>query len=672
MGTLNEDLTAIKAVEDKLTANKVANFAYTDHAYNNPLTEADGVEAYDVDNEQNIPVANASILKVNTTVLTKGWRSQASAITRMLMNHFLGRCSYNLNKINDLMSSLLTTFISHLGTANGVATLDSNGRIPYSQLPESAVELKGYWNASTNTPTLADGTGTNGDEYFVDTAGEQNLGSGTQYFKVGDRVVYTGGVWKNIDSGSVRTVNTLSADAQGNVQIDMNNGNLWTKKWLGRVFGHMLGRAWKHATFPYSVLQTEAVEKVGDLLFTWSKDPTLKVMYCSEDGITWSTCVENGQAFAGKSSCLAYINGYYISSVGGWVAWSSDGVNWTKYSDTLDMRNTIAIVNFKDLIVCAYTGTKDETTNLYTYHIAWTADGQNWTEGTFDYATTSLNVPDYTSSIACNDSTAILCVSVGLASGGNAYSTFSSTNGKDWYAGKVGGVTIVGGMPKRAKYMKSFDLWFVGFQGGTTNEVSSGLYYSADGVNWTKCLDGYIVIDIDRQLAENDGVAVFVVTPDSKTIYYSSDGMSWTQATINGASVLGVSTLVKVIYGNGIFIACSYGGNSSGCGLWYSYDAVTWNRIASGSPIYTADIYDIIYANGTYLITSRFVNKVYWSNNGIDWNEVNSTKPFDLYISELAVSYNAVFSYIPDLGTFFLSGCRNYTHMSSVDDLQLQ
>ena len=135
MSTLMEELTAIKAVEDKLTANKVANFAYTDHAYNNPLTEADGVALYNPDAEQNIPNANASTLQVNSTVLTKGWRAQASAITRMLMNHFLGRCSYNLNKINDLFSLLLGKLMAYMGVANGLATLDSNARIPDSQLP---------------------------------------------------------------------------------------------------------------------------------------------------------------------------------------------------------------------------------------------------------------------------------------------------------------------------------------------------------------------------------------------------------------------------------------------------------------------------------------------------------------------------------------------------------
>jgi hypothetical protein len=140
MGTLNEDLTGIKAIEDKLTANKVANFAYTDHAYENPLTEADGVEYYNVDNEQNIPVPDPSVMDVNETVLTKGFRSQASSIPRMLMNHFLGRTSYNLNKLNDNMSSLLATLMSHLGSANGIAPLNANGVLDIA---------KGGTNAST-------------------------------------------------------------------------------------------------------------------------------------------------------------------------------------------------------------------------------------------------------------------------------------------------------------------------------------------------------------------------------------------------------------------------------------------------------------------------------------------------------------------------------------------
>jgi microcystin-dependent protein len=217
MGTLNEDLTAIKTVEDTLTSNKVARLCYTDTAYNN--NDANGVTEYNVNHEQNIPVATASAMKVNDTVLSKGYRSQASSVTRMLLNHFLGRLSYNVNKVNDNMSNLLSTLISHRGTANGLATLDADGRIPYSQLPESAVELKGYWNADTNTPTLADGTGDDGDEYYVDVAGSQDLGSGTQYFNVGDRVLYIDGVRKNINSTAVKSVNSVLPSAQGNVAL---------------------------------------------------------------------------------------------------------------------------------------------------------------------------------------------------------------------------------------------------------------------------------------------------------------------------------------------------------------------------------------------------------------------------------------------------------------------
>lgn len=80
--------------------------------------------------------------------------------------------------------------------ANGVATLDGTGRIPSSQLPLTALEYKGTWNATTNTPTLADGVGTNGDVYIVDVAGTQDLGSGNIEFNVSDWAVYNGTIWE--------------------------------------------------------------------------------------------------------------------------------------------------------------------------------------------------------------------------------------------------------------------------------------------------------------------------------------------------------------------------------------------------------------------------------------------------------------------------------------------
>jgi hypothetical protein len=98
--------------------------------------------------------------------------------------------------------------LTQKAAANGVATLDGTGKIPSAQLPVSATEYLGAWNASTNTPTLADGTGTNGDFYRVSVGGTQDLGSGNVTFAAGDIVIYNGTIWQDIPSEDlVQSVN---------------------------------------------------------------------------------------------------------------------------------------------------------------------------------------------------------------------------------------------------------------------------------------------------------------------------------------------------------------------------------------------------------------------------------------------------------------------------------
>lgn len=214
MGTLNEDLQALATTETKIVNNKVSRFAYTQEAYD--TDDADGVTEYNINNAQNIPVGTAAVMRVNDTVVSKGYRAQASSITRMLMNHFLGRLSYNCNKVNDIVSGLLSTISSHLGVANGFAILDANGQIPFSMLPESSLQYMGNWDASTNTPTLADGTGTAGQFYIVSVAGTQDLGHGNITFDINDRVIYgTDGKWGLLSSGYIKSVNNV-------LPVDMN------------------------------------------------------------------------------------------------------------------------------------------------------------------------------------------------------------------------------------------------------------------------------------------------------------------------------------------------------------------------------------------------------------------------------------------------------------------
>ena len=65
-----------------------------------------------------------------------------------------------------------------------------------------ALNYKGTWNASSNTPTLADGTGAKGDYYVVSTAGTQTFGGVQLFFGTGDWIAYNGAVWQRVEGGS--------------------------------------------------------------------------------------------------------------------------------------------------------------------------------------------------------------------------------------------------------------------------------------------------------------------------------------------------------------------------------------------------------------------------------------------------------------------------------------
>ena len=95
------------------------------------------------------------------------------------------------------------------GANNGVATLDSGGKVPITQLPNSILEYVGTYDASTNTPALADyasGTAAGvhiGDVYRVSVAGTHDFGSGPLTFVVGDyAIVNNNGKFEKAHSGA--------------------------------------------------------------------------------------------------------------------------------------------------------------------------------------------------------------------------------------------------------------------------------------------------------------------------------------------------------------------------------------------------------------------------------------------------------------------------------------
>lgn len=67
------------------------------------------------------------------------------------------------------------------------------------------IVYQGTWNASTNTPTLASGTGTKGWMYKVSTAGTTTI-DGNSSWSVGDMLTFDGTVWDKIDGQATQVI----------------------------------------------------------------------------------------------------------------------------------------------------------------------------------------------------------------------------------------------------------------------------------------------------------------------------------------------------------------------------------------------------------------------------------------------------------------------------------
>jgi len=109
---------------------------------------------------------------------------------------------------------------SEKGVANGVVPLDASGKIPATYLNVIGSSFKGNWNATTNTPTLSDATGTGGDWYFVQSGTSRNLGSGSIAWTTGALAIHNGTVW--VENEAVNTVISVAGKV-GAVILDQND-----------------------------------------------------------------------------------------------------------------------------------------------------------------------------------------------------------------------------------------------------------------------------------------------------------------------------------------------------------------------------------------------------------------------------------------------------------------
>ena len=109
----------------------------------------------------------------------------------------------------DLPASGVTAGTYGSSTLIPVVTVDVKGVVTGVTTAsfQTGLSYEGVWNASTNSPALASGTGTQGDYYIVSVAGTTNL-DGVTDWQVGDWAVFSGAVWQKLDqTNTVTSVN---------------------------------------------------------------------------------------------------------------------------------------------------------------------------------------------------------------------------------------------------------------------------------------------------------------------------------------------------------------------------------------------------------------------------------------------------------------------------------
>ena len=96
----------------------------------------------------------------------------------------------------------LRELASNKGIPSGYASLDSGGKVPTSELPDTVlgtVQYQGTWNATTNIPDLPASSPEKGDYYVVAVAGSTSLGGITDW-EIGDWAIFNGTIWEKVDN----------------------------------------------------------------------------------------------------------------------------------------------------------------------------------------------------------------------------------------------------------------------------------------------------------------------------------------------------------------------------------------------------------------------------------------------------------------------------------------
>jgi hypothetical protein len=283
------------------------------------------------------------------------------------------------------------------------------------------MEFKGVWNAATNTPTLANGTGNAGDVYLCNVAGTVNFGAGPITFAVGDYAVYTGTVWAR-SSGATGTVTSVGLSRDGDA-LSVTGSPITTSGTINIGFAgtnlQYINGAGNLVTFPDLTVYvpTSRTLTINDVTYDLSANRTWTIdsMIYPEEGIAVSTGTAWGDSIVDNSSNwnTAYNNSIVSAEVTGTTTKTltldqQDGgtitASWTDY-DTAPVTSVFGRTGAVAAVSGDYTTAQvTESGNLYftdaraRLAISLTTLGTSGA-ATYNNTTGVLNIPNYTTDL---------------------------------------------------------------------------------------------------------------------------------------------------------------------------------------------------------------------------------------------------------------------------------
>ena len=128
----------------------------------------------------------------DTTEFVSAYETASASIGAVMKRTALKIYNYILSKLP-------------IGVANGIASLDASGRVPYAQLPVDAMTFEGEATPATPTPASP----VKGMFWIVTEAGTV---FGVPDCEVDDRLIYDGNDFVLLSSGAVKSVNGKTGD----------------------------------------------------------------------------------------------------------------------------------------------------------------------------------------------------------------------------------------------------------------------------------------------------------------------------------------------------------------------------------------------------------------------------------------------------------------------------